>query len=276
MSPRRHFIRIHTLDLHYLEWGATTKPPLILLHGGAAHAHWWDHIAPVLAQDYRVIAPDLRGHGDSSWTVPAAYEIDDYVADLQGLIAALELEKPVLLGHSLGGFIALAYATARAETLRALIVVDIRARLSSSRLMHLLQAMPAPIYKNEHDLLRRFRLLPAETQASAELFQAIARHSVAAIQDGQDGRFQLKSDRAALTRSPRDLSAQLSSVTCPCLFIRGRDSKTLSAQALAEMLASCPDARGIEIPGASHHVFLDQPEAFLQVVQQFLDERVGT
>lgn len=266
-------IWLTNLDLHYLEWGVATNPPLVLLHGGAAHAHWWDHIAPVLAQDYRVVAPDLRGHGDSSWAVPPAYEIADYVADLQGVIAALELERPVLLGHSLGGFVALAYATAHAETLRALIVVDIRAHLRSSRFMRLLRAMPAPVYKNEADLLRRFRLLPAETQASPELFQAIARHSVAAT---RDGRLRLKSDRAALTRTPRDLRGQLSGVTCPCLFIRGQDSTNLSARALAEIIAGCPDARGEEITGASHHVFLDKPEAFVQVVQKFLDERVGT
>lgn len=270
---RAGVIRINGLDLHYLEWGSAARPPLILLHGGAAHARWWDHIGSVLSRDYRVIAPDLRGHGDSAWAVPAAYEVEDYVADLHGLISALQLDRPVLVGHSLGGFIALAYATTRAETLRALVVVDIRARLTGGRFMRLLRAVPAPVYRDEDDLLDRFRLLPADAHPSPELFRSLARHSVRAA---PDGRLRLKGDRASLTRTPRDLTEQLSGLRCPCLFIRGQDSKTLSAQALAEMSACCPDACAREIIGAGHHVFLDQPRAFLEVVQHFLDERART
>jgi pimeloyl-ACP methyl ester carboxylesterase len=144
----------------------------VLLHGGAAHAHWWDHIAPTLARECHVLALDLRGHGDSRWVAPPAYEIDDYVADLEAFVDTLDLARCVLIGHSLGGFIALAYALAHPEFLRSLIVVDIRARLGRSRFMRLLQSMPAPIYADEQDLFQRFRLLPVETHARPELFQA--------------------------------------------------------------------------------------------------------
>ena len=77
-APTSRFIRVNGLSLHYLEWGEATNPALILLHGGSAHAHWWDHIAPTLARTYRVLALDLRGHGESAWTHPPAYEIADY------------------------------------------------------------------------------------------------------------------------------------------------------------------------------------------------------
>jgi pimeloyl-ACP methyl ester carboxylesterase len=85
------------VQLHYLEWGDSTNPPLILLHGGSAHAHWWDHIASALGQDYRVLALDFRGHGDSSWVHPPAYEIEDYVADVAAFVAALKLTSFILL-----------------------------------------------------------------------------------------------------------------------------------------------------------------------------------
>jgi pimeloyl-ACP methyl ester carboxylesterase len=268
--PISHHIQLNGTRLHYLEWGEAANPPLVLLHGGAAHAHWWDHIAPILAHNYRVIALDLRGHGDSAWTIPAAYEIDDYVADVAALVDTLELAPMTLLGHSLGGLITLAYAIAQPQLLRGLIVVDMRARLRTSRYMRLLQAMPAPVYQDEQDLLRRFRLLPADTQASPQLLHAIAQHSVRPM---MDKKLQLKSDRAALTRAPRDLEGQLSRLTCPTLFIRGQDSRYLSARALAELIQTCPDARGTEIPHAGHHVFLDNPTAFLQAVKIFLDER---
>lgn len=270
MRPISHNIQLNATRLHYLEWGETTNPPLVLLHGGAAHAHWWDHLAPIFAHNYRVIALDLRGHGDSAWAIPPAYEIDDYVADVAALIDTLELAPLTLLGHSLGGFVGLAYAIAQPRLLSGLIVVDMRARLRTSRYMRLLQAMPSPVYQDERDLLRRFRLLPADTQASPQLLRAIARHS---IRPAAAKQLQLKSDRAALTRAPCDLKGELFRLTCSTLFIRGEDSRYLSSRALAEMIRACPHARGVEIPHAGHHVFLDNPEAFLQAVQIFLDER---
>ena len=270
MHPISRYLQVNGTRLHYLEWGEATNPPLVLLHGGAAHAHWWDHLAPIFAHNYRVIALDLRGHGDSAWAIPPAYEIDDYVADVAALIDTLALAPLALLGHSLGGFIALAYAIAQPHLLRRLIVVDMRARLHTSRYMRLLQAMPSPVYQDKQDLVRRFRLLPADTQASPQLLHAIAQHSVRPTAGTQ---LQLKSDRATLTRTPRDLEGQLSGLTCPTLFIRGQDSRYLSAQGLAELIETCPGARGAEVPHAGHHVFLDNPADFLQAVHIFLDER---
>ncbi len=270
IHPSSHHIYLNGTRLHYLEWGAATMPALVLLHGGAAHAHWWDHLAPIFAPHYRVIALDLRGHGDSSWAIPPAYQIDDYVADVTALIVQLALAPVTLLGHSLGGFIALAYAIAQPQLVHRLIVVDMRARLSSRRYMRLLQALPSPVYQDEQNLLRRFRLLPADTHASPQLLRSIARHSVRPSTARQ---LQLKSDRAAFTRVPCDLEGQLARLTCPTLFIRGQDSRSLSARSLAELTQTCPDARGVEIPRAGHHVFLDNPADFLQAVQDFLDDR---
>lgn len=263
------FFSTRGVRLHYIEWGERTNPPLVLLHGGSAHAHWWDHIASALAPDYRVLALDLRGHGDSSWVSPPAYEVEDYVADLEAFVSILRLTSFVLLGHSLGGFVALSYATTHAKRLKALIVVDIGFRLGGSRFMRLLRHLPMPVYRDETELLARFRLLPAETSASPELLHHIARYSVRPLQSGG---LTLKFDRATLTRELRDLRLLLPSITCPTLFFRGSDSQNLSVAALAEMVQSCLYARGVEIPSAGHHVFLDNPAAFLEAVRGFLDE----
>jgi pimeloyl-ACP methyl ester carboxylesterase len=255
--------------LHYLAWGAPTNPPLLLLHGGSAHAHWWDHIAAELAREYWVLALDLRGHGDSAWITPPAYEIADYVADLKDVIATLGLAPLILLGHSLGGFIALTFASTHAEVLRALVVIDMGFRLRQSRRMRFLSHLPPPVYQDEEDLLRRFRLLPPETRAPAPLLHDIARHSVRRL---ADGRLSLKFDRAVLTREPRDLTAFLPRITCPTLLLRGSESQNLYAATLAEMVALCPCARGLDIPEAGHHVFLDNPAAFLGAVRTFLHD----
>ena len=268
-SPTSRFIHVNGLALHYLEWGEAANPALVLLHGGSAHAHWWDHIAPALARTHRVLALDLRGHGESAWAHPPAYEIADYVADLEGVITALDLDTPVLVGHSLGGFVALCYATTGTMNQGACVIVDSGPRLRPSRTMRLLRSLPPPVYSTEADVYTRFRLLPAETRATPELLRHIALHSV---RPDRTGRFHPKSDRAVMTRQPCDLEWQLPRIACPILFIRGQHSRALPAERWADLVQACPQAAGMEIPQAGHHVFLDQPAAFLDTVTTFLHE----
>ncbi|MGE0680792.1 MAG: alpha/beta fold hydrolase [Candidatus Binatia bacterium] len=271
MTPHSRFLSVRGANLHYLEWGTAENPPLMLIHGGSAHAHWWDHIAVELAQAYRVIALDSRGHGDSDRANPTSYEINDYVEDIAAVIVQLQLAPCVLIGHSLGGLIAMTYAIRHGQTLSSLVIVDMGPRLQQSRRMQLLSRVPTPIFANEEDLARRFRLLPEETWAAPELLHHIARHSAHAL---SDGRLMLKTDRATFVRQPHDVSAELSRITCPILLIRGGESKTLSLEVAQAMAAQCPRLRTIEIPGAGHHVFLDKPAAFLEVVRKFLHEQL--
>lgn len=269
LAPSSHVLNVRGIRLHYLEWGSPDNPPLLLIHGGSAHAHWWDHIAVELARTYRVIALDLRGHGDSGWAVPPSYDIDDYVADIDAVVTQLHLAPFTLIGHSLGGLISLSYATRFSTTLKALVIVDMGPRLQPSRRMQLLSRIPAPIYRDEADLLHRFRLLPEETWAEPALLQHIARHSARPL---VDGRLTLKIDRATFVRGPHDVSTQLSQITCPTLLIRGGASQTLSLERAKDMEALCPRLQLREVPGAGHHVFLDQPVAFLEAVRHFLQE----
>src|SRR5262245_14607714 len=88
------------LRLHYLDWGNPARPAMILLHGIARHAHTFDHIAADFARDYHVIALDMRGHGDSDWSPQGAYLVEDYVKDLEGLVAQLGLQRITLHGNS--------------------------------------------------------------------------------------------------------------------------------------------------------------------------------
>jgi pimeloyl-ACP methyl ester carboxylesterase len=241
----------------------------MLLHGGSAHAHWWDHIAVELAQTYRVIALDLRGHGDSGWASPSSYEIEDYVADLTVVVTALHLPPFILVGHSLGGLVSLTYATRHAAALRALIVVDMGPRTRSSRRLQLLSRLDSPVFQDEEELFRRFRLLPEETSAPPELLRHVARQSV---KPKADGKLTLKLDRAIFRRQPHDVSAQLTAITCPVLLIRGEKSLTLTPPAVEEMKTLSPSLQVVEIPNAGHHVFLDDPVAFLRAVRHFLQE----
>src|SRR5258706_2650216 len=98
------------LKLHYLEWGRPDAPPLVLLHGWRDHAHSWDWAAARLQRDYRVIAPDLRGHGDSEWSADGDYANVSLVYDLAELIESLRLAPLRIVGASLGGNCCIRYA----------------------------------------------------------------------------------------------------------------------------------------------------------------------
>jgi pimeloyl-ACP methyl ester carboxylesterase len=192
------------------------------------------------------------------------------VEDIAAVIRQLQLSPCVLIGHSLGGLIAMTYAIHHGATLSALVIVDMGPRLQSSRRMQLLSRAPTPIFADEEDLLRRFRLLPEKTWAAANLLRHIARHSARVL---HDGRLTLKVDRATFARQPHDVSAEFSHISCPTLLLHGGESRTVPLEIIQEMQTQLPGLRTVKIPGAGHHVFLDKPAAFLEAVRKFLHEQ---
>ena len=111
-------VDVEGCPIHYLRWGGTGRPGLVFVHGGAAHAHWWSFIAPLLADDHAVAAIDLSGHGDSGrrdtypreiWAREALAVADD--AGFAG--------KPIFVGHSMGGFVCITAAADHGERLAA-------------------------------------------------------------------------------------------------------------------------------------------------------------
>ena len=266
-------LRVGELDLHYLAWGPEDGPTVVLVHGGVAHAHWWDYVAPALAARYRVIAPDLRGHGDSDHTQPPAYTIDDYVADLEALTTVLAPARFALVGHSLGGVIALRYTERNPGRVRTLTVVDSRPRTGSGRsgLVHRLSLLPHPVFATPNEAVQRFRLFPRGTTAHPDVLRHMA---LAGIRATGEGTFTPKFDRAAFARrTVMDLIPALAAVRCPALLVRGRESAFLDADTLAEMGAACAHAELATIHDAHHHVVLDRPDAFSTLLLRFLERQ---
>lgn len=124
-APEDKFLTVGGLRLHYLDWGGAGKPPLLMFHGIARHAHTFDHIAADLSRDYHVIAVDLRGHGDSAWSPEGAYLVEDYVKDLEAMVAQLRLKNLTLLGNSTGGRVAQVFAGMHPELVSAVVVEDV-------------------------------------------------------------------------------------------------------------------------------------------------------
>ena len=92
LGPTSHYFYSQRLKLHYVDWGNPDKPPLLLIHGGRDHARNWDWVAQDLRRDYHIVAPDLRGHGDSQWSIGGSYAMVDYTLDVAQLLGALGLD----------------------------------------------------------------------------------------------------------------------------------------------------------------------------------------
>jgi pimeloyl-ACP methyl ester carboxylesterase len=111
------------IKLHYLDWGNPSAPSMILLHGYTSYAHYLDFFARNMSQEYHVLVPDLRGHGDSSWA--ANYTLQEGALDVETFITALRLKNIVLIGFSMGGLISLVYAATNSDMLSKLVIADI-------------------------------------------------------------------------------------------------------------------------------------------------------
>jgi esterase len=268
---RRRAFAANGLTLRALEWGEPGRPALCFLHGGSAHAHWFDAVVPAFAARYHVVSLDQRGHGESDWAQPAAYSTGDFVSDLVGVVDTLGWERLALVGHSMGGHNAMAFAAWHPARLWALCVVDSRPLIPRERLevMHRRGHRGPRPHPSLDAALRSFRLLPPETTADPRLLEHLGREGI--VQ--RDGGFVYRFDPAGNgMRRPVDGWPLLPRITAPTLLVRGEHSPVLPTAMAEEMRRRIPDARLVEIPGAYHHLVLDQPGAFAQALDRFLEE----
>src|ERR1700724_2151740 len=112
------------LRLHYVDWGNPGAPPLLLVHGGRDHCRNWDWVAAALRRDWHILAPDLRGHGDSQSSSDGNYTLAAFIYDLAQLIHQQELAPVTIIGHSLGGNIALRYSGIYPDNVRRLVAIE--------------------------------------------------------------------------------------------------------------------------------------------------------
>jgi pimeloyl-ACP methyl ester carboxylesterase len=244
---------------------------VVFVHGGSAHARWWDFVAAHLLDRYRCVALDLRGHGDSGWSAAGDYHLETHAADVAALIDHLGAPTVALVGHSFGGFVAMRFAAHAGPRLSGLAIVDSRSRIGarSARFLEALGRFPHPRYVSIDDAVRRFRLLPAGHAAQPAILGHVVRHAIMPVAGDA---WTLKFDRRAIAGlSAEDLSPALAAIQCPILAVRGEHSPIVSAEALAAFRAINPRAVTAEIAGAHHHVMLDQPEALADAIGRFVD-----
>src|SRR5262245_43408610 len=266
---RHRAIDVNGMRLHALEWGTAGRPALCFLHGGSAHAHWFDQVGPAFVDRYHVISLDQRGHGESGWASPPAYGTEDFAADLLGVMAALDWSRAVVVGHSMGGHNALAFSAWHPERVRGLVVVDSRPAIPAERLEGLRQRGRRALHPHPtlEEAVAAFRLLPRETVADPALLAHLARAGLVQRDGGWVYRFDPDSNRA---RRPIDTWALLERIAAPTLIVRGELSPVLPRELAERVRAAIPLAAVTEIPGAYHHLVLDAPEAFVRVLDGYL------
>src|SRR5690242_10650040 len=133
-TARSRFLQVGGLTLSALEWGEAGRPALCFLHGGSAHAHWFDAVVPAFADRYHVLSLDQRGHGASQWAPEPGYATEDFAADLLGMMDVMRWAQMTVIGHSMGGHNAMAFAAWHAERVERLVVVDSRPSIPADRL----------------------------------------------------------------------------------------------------------------------------------------------
>jgi esterase len=274
-TARRRTLAVNGLALHALEWGEPGRPALCFLHGGSAHAHWFDAVVLPFVPDHHVLALDQRGHGASEWSPKSAYASEDFVADLGGVMEAMGWARMTVAGHSMGGDNAMAFAAWHPDRVERLVVIDSRPSIPAGRLqiMHRRGARGPMRHESLESALSSFRLLPRETVTESRLLDHLARQGITE----RDGRFLYRFDPACNgRRRPTDGWALLERIGAPTLLVRGEHSPILPPDMAAAMLARLPRARLVEIPGAYHHLVLDAPLAFTKVLEAFLSDAEAT
>jgi esterase len=267
-EPVDRNIAVNGLRIHYLEWGTPDKPPLILLHGIARVAHTFDHLAPHFMADYRVIAIDMRGHGDSAWDPKGSYVVEDYVKDIAALIEQLQLRNIVLWGNSIGGRVAQMIAGEHPERVTAVIVEDVgpeRPREVSNRRADRM-SKEADGWAAVDEFKAQVR--KENPRTSETVLGALVQHGA---KQRADGRIVWKRDPAILNGFvPTELWATVRRIKAPIIYILGGASTIVPVETQREIVAALPQAQIITLPGLGHYPSDEQPAEFLAIVDRFL------
>jgi pimeloyl-ACP methyl ester carboxylesterase len=255
----------------YRAWGKSGASPVVLVHGGAAHAGWWDSTAPFLAADHRVLSIDLSGHGDSDRR--ASYSIATWANEVMAVAAAESDEAPVVFGHSMGGFVALTAGRDHGSSLRGVAAIDSPVReLSAEAKAWIAEGghgdIPGTkVYPDRETILSRFRTLPEDTSTLTYVKDHIAEGSIVEVDGGWTWKFD-----PHIFLSSRMEPEELAAIDCEVALIRGERGMATTdiTDLVAERLGGHVPVT--LIPDAGHHIMLDQPVALIAVLQTLLGQ----
>ncbi len=287
-GPTSHFYFSQRLRLHYVDWGNPEGPPLLLVHGGLDHCRNWDWVAERLRHRYHVIAPDLRGHGDSAWAVGGGYDMAGYIYDLAQLIDQKGMVPATIIAHSLGAGIVLNYCGVFPEKVKKVVAIEglgpspaQMAEQARRSVGERLRGWVAEKRKNSGRSPRRYATLDEAVARMAEenphLSPEQAQHlTVYGAHQNEDGTYSWKFDNYARGGggvgglSHEEQQALWRCITAPVLLVRGAESWA-SDPVVDGRIQHFQDARLANFEGAGHWVHHDRLDDFMAEVEAFLE-----
>ena len=278
-APSDATARVNDLDLHYIDWGGDAAVPAVALHGFALNCHSWDEVAPALSDRLHWHALDQRGHGISDRAPELAeYSRDHMADDIRGFIESTGLDRPVIVGHSMGGMNAMTFASRHPDALRALVLVDVGPEVTVDGAQQVRQFVAGPYELESLDAWvdHTHKYYPFRSKEGIRKRLAVSLRETA---DGMlakqfDERFR-QTEFRGVADSRSDIWATARGLRCPTLLLHGEKSPVLKREQ-AERFADAVDVvELVSIPEAGHSVAGDQPEAFANAVRDFLERRVG-
>lgn len=275
IEPASKTLRANGLELHYLEWGKPNAPPIVCVHGFTSSAQAFNALARHLQGRYRIIAPDVRGHGESGWAVDGAYGYLDQASDLAAFVHVLGLGRFTLIGTSMGGIIAMAYATTHGGRLNGLVINDIgpEAEAGSQRITQTIGARPERFATLDAAMAYRREASPITAARPLDDQRELA---LGVLKEAADGSWVWKMDPAYIAQRAARVAAgrpvlwpTLAALQCPTLVIWGADSDVLLEPQARRMAETLPHGELVAVPGIGHAPTLVEPVA-LTALDRFL------
>lgn len=272
------FVDVGGCPIHYLAWGEPGRRGLVFVHGGGANAHWWTHVAASFAEDFRVLALDLSGHGDSGHR--DAYSLEQWTDEVMAVVADGGIVgEPVVVGHSMGGFVTIATAALHADELAGVIICDSPVTEPDPEVgaFHVKDAFGRErIYPTLDDALARFRTVPGQAHYLPFVMDHVARNSAKQVAAGDDrpAGWSWKLDRTVFAQFAGGVRSvalpYLSDVRCRLALLRSEHGLVTRdiGDAMFERLGRVTPV--IEIPEAGHHAMLDEPLLLLTAIRTLL------
>jgi pimeloyl-ACP methyl ester carboxylesterase len=277
-EPTQHFFESQRVRISYWDWGNSDAPPMVLVHGGKDHARAWDGIAEALSDTYHVVALDLRGHGDSEWTIGGTYGLPDNALDVVKLIDLVGAPARVL-GHSYGGSVSLIAAGTFPEHFASLAVIEGTHSLNPSEPQEMgprwLRQWGDRVRSYESSTPRVYPDLAAAEErvrdANPKLPRDLSPHLTRWAARPVEGGYVWKYDwwvngRTSMEIRKDELERFWDAVECPTLHLFARESNSRQRPDAAKYFR---DARTAWIENAGHWAHHEQPEAVLAVLRPF-------
>ena len=261
------FITVNGIRLHYLDWGGQGQP-FVMVHGIGRVAHSFDHIAPRFAGKYRVIAYDMRGHGDSGWSAEGAYLVEDHAKDLEALIEQLGLRDVVLLGNSTGGRVVQVYAGMHPERVARLISEDV----GPERTNEIASAFARRVQQEDQGWASEEELVASLVRGSPRVAAELQRNFVRfGTKRREDGKIVYKRDpNLAKGFIPTELWEWVNRIKAPTIYILGGASSIVPAETQRLLKERLPGVQIVTMPGLGHYPHLEAPADFMKIVEDFL------